>query len=184
MLPNRVLPNRVYRQGCSGSECASEMNRNRRGGRSAPSFPFSWKSPPGQVRMAFGFLGVGALYEVRKLWNELRQQDTLLSLPHYPQEDHKLRATALQTRIGGNIPNTLHVLSQVCSREDRLVFLSAFAEKAASKRLTDTLEEKSVEIAGVWRDSPESPRSWILRSEQSGSRTIVNYNEYMIQCPC
>lgn len=139
---------------------------------------------PEQAKMTFGFLGIGALYEVRNSLNGLRPQDTLLTLPHYPQEDHKLRATALQTRVGGNIPNTLHVLSQACSREDRLVFLSAFAEKAASKRLTDTLEEKSVEIAGVWRDCPDNPRSWILRSEHSGSRTIVNYNEYMIQCPC
>jgi hypothetical protein len=82
----------------------------------------------------------------------------------------------LTTRVGGNIPNTLDVLSQVIAASDRLVFVSVYAENRASKRLTDTLVQKSVEVAGVWRDCPENPRSWILRSERSGSRTIVNYN--------
>ena len=100
----------------------------------------------------------------------------MLSLPWYPEEDHKLRATGLTTRVGGNLPNTLDVLSQVVAPADRLVFVSVYAEKAVSKRLTDTLVEKSVEITGIWRDCPENPRSWILRSERSGSRTIVNYN--------
>ena len=99
-----------------------------------------------------------------------------MSLPWYPEEDHKLRATELTTRVGGNIPNTLNVLSQVATPLDRLVFVSVFAEEKASKRLTDTLVQKSVEIAGRWRDCPENPRSWILKSEQTGSRTIVNYN--------
>jgi len=102
-----------------------------------------------------------------------------LSLPHYPEEDSKLRATELTTRVGGNIPNTLQVLSQVRGPADRFVFLSAFAEKSVSKRLTDPLESKGVEIAGVWREEcHENPRSWILKSQDTGSRTIVNYNGY------
>jgi ketohexokinase len=100
----------------------------------------------------------------------------LLSLPWYPEEDQKLRATGLTTRVGGNIPNTLDVLSQVVVPVDRLVFVSVYAEKMVSKRLTDTLVQKSVEVNGIWRDCPENPRSWILRSEKTGSRTIVNYN--------
>lgn len=35
------------------------------------------------------------------------------SVPHFPQEDAKLRATALQIRRGGNCPNTLEVLQQL-----------------------------------------------------------------------
>jgi ketohexokinase len=102
----------------------------------------------------------------------------LLSLPHYPKEDEKLRATDLVTRVGGNVPNTLQVLSQMRSPQDRLIFISTFAEKAASKRLTDVLAKKSIEVEGVWRDCPDNPSSWILRSDQNGSRTIVNYNKY------
>lgn len=99
-----------------------------------------------------------------------------MSLPWYPEEDHKLRATGLTTRVGGNIPNTLNVLSQVVTPQDRLVFVSVYAKKTISKRLTDTLEEKSVEVVGLWRDCPDNPRSWILKSEKTGCRTIVNYN--------
>jgi ketohexokinase len=99
----------------------------------------------------------------------------LISLPFYPEEDQKLRATALTTRVGGNVPNTLNVLSQVKTDEDRLVFLSVYARH--SLRLTDALSQKAVEVRGLWRqDCAENPRSFILQSGKSGSRTIVNYN--------
>ena len=100
-------------------------------------------------------------------------------MPHYPEEDQKLRASNVTTRLGGNVPNTLNVLHQVAAKEDRLVLVSTFAERDSSQRLTDKLEEMGVEVAGVWRDDcPLNPQSWILKSEQTGSRTIVNYNGY------
>jgi len=100
-------------------------------------------------------------------------------VPHYPEEDQKLRASNVTTRLGGNVPNTLNVLHQVVAKEDRLVLVSTFAERDSSQRLTDKLEEMGVEVAGVWRDDcPLNPQSWILKSEQTGSRTIVNYNGY------
>ena len=100
-------------------------------------------------------------------------------MPHYPEEDQKLRASNVTTRLGGNVPNTLNVLHQVVAKEDRLVLVSTFAERDSSQRLTDKLEEMGVEVAGVWRDDcPLNPQSWILKSEQTGSRTIVNYNGY------
>jgi len=100
-------------------------------------------------------------------------------VPHYPEEDQKLRASNVTTRLGGNVPNTLNVLHQVAAKEDRLVLVSTFAERDSSQRLTDKLEEMGVEVAGVWRDDcPLNPQSWILKSEQTGSRTIVNYNGY------
>ncbi|KAH6626184.1 hypothetical protein B0J18DRAFT_408543 [Chaetomium sp. MPI-SDFR-AT-0129] len=39
--------------------------------------------------------------------------DTILTIPHFPTEDSKLRATALQVRRGGNCPNSLEVLAQL-----------------------------------------------------------------------
>jgi sugar/nucleoside kinase (ribokinase family) len=81
-------------------------------------------------------------------------------------------------RPGGNIPNTLTVLGQGRRIDDRLVFLSAIADKTVSRKLTEPLEKRGVEVIGKWRDSTANPQSWILRSEQTGSRTIVNYNEY------
>lgn len=85
----------------------------------------------------------------------------------------------MTTRLGGNVPNTLNVLHQVIAKEDRLVLVSTFAGRDTSQRLTDKLEEMGVEVAGVWRDDcRHNPQSWILKSEQTGSRTIVNYNGY------
>jgi ketohexokinase len=128
----------------------------------------------------FWFLGVGALYEVRNAFLIAdNRQDTIVSLPRYPEEDQKQRASAATTRLGGNIPNTLNVLRQVKRDEDRLVFISTFANWEASRRLTDQLVQKGIEVGGVWRDCPQNPQSWILKSEQSGSRTIVNYNGYI-----
>ncbi|KAK2789744.1 hypothetical protein FQN52_005869 [Onygenales sp. PD_12] len=39
--------------------------------------------------------------------------DTILTVPHYPGEDEKLRATTLSRRRGGNTLNTLEVLQQL-----------------------------------------------------------------------
>ncbi|KAM3517246.1 hypothetical protein NHJ13051_009152 [Beauveria bassiana] len=39
--------------------------------------------------------------------------DTILTVPHYPEEDTKLRASNLETRRGGNCANSLEVLQQL-----------------------------------------------------------------------
>ncbi|KAM7209159.1 Ketohexokinase [Naviculisporaceae sp. PSN 640] len=41
--------------------------------------------------------------------------DTILTVPFFPEEDSKLRATGLQVRRGGNCPNTLEVFQQLLS---------------------------------------------------------------------
>ena len=42
------------------------------------------------------------------------------SVPQFPEEDSKLRATALQVRRGGNCPNTVEVLQQLILSSDLL----------------------------------------------------------------
>lgn len=44
--------------------------------------------------------------------------DTILTVPQFPEEDSKLRATALQLRRGGNCPNTAEVLQQLLLSKD------------------------------------------------------------------
>lgn len=48
--------------------------------------------------------------------------DHILTVPHFPEEDSKLRATSFNKRIGGNTPNTFNVLQQLvtedCMEED------------------------------------------------------------------
>ncbi|PHH71635.1 hypothetical protein CDD82_6399 [Ophiocordyceps australis] len=43
--------------------------------------------------------------------------DTILTVPHFPAQDSKLRATSLSVRRGGNCPNTLEVLLQLLARD-------------------------------------------------------------------
>lgn len=41
--------------------------------------------------------------------------DTILHVPHFPHEDHKLRASSKENRRGGNGANTAEVLAQYSS---------------------------------------------------------------------
>lgn len=60
----------------------------------------------------------------------------MLTVPHFPHEDSKLRATSRKTCLGGNIPNTLGVLSQILinEKEDnwRLFFMGALGDDESS----------------------------------------------------
>lgn len=60
----------------------------------------------------------------------------MLTVPHFPHEDSKLRATSRKTRLGGNIPNTLGVLSQILIKEEednwRLLFMGALGDDESS----------------------------------------------------
>lgn len=58
------------------------------------------------------------------------------SVPHYPTEDSKLRASSLVRRRGGNCPNTLEVLQQLLSHNNpsnvSLVLLAVLPARGSS----------------------------------------------------
>ncbi|KAJ5790883.1 uncharacterized protein N7518_007894 [Penicillium psychrosexuale] len=111
--------------------------------------------------------------------------DTILTAPYYPNEDEKLRATKISHRRGGNCPNTLEVLSQLLqyrpsSAESSLNLIAVlpFKSSMASQQIQSSLGN------GVWLDKciyresfSEPASSYIITSQATGSRTIVNYNE-------
>lgn len=69
----------------------------------------------------FQIVGIGAVY-----------QDTILNVPFYPSEDSKLQATSVESRIGGNVFNTLAILSQLRRYDPEdlvLAFVGAFCEE-------------------------------------------------------
>ncbi|KAH8839515.1 hypothetical protein MCOR27_004771 [Pyricularia oryzae] len=115
--------------------------------------------------------------------------DTILSVPHFPEEDSKLRATNVQVRRGGNGANTLEVLQQLLPRcgdqEDQ--------RRPSLHLMTPLPDLESPETAQVVDsfgiDSPidlslclhrkgiqKTASSYIVRSNATGSRTIVNHN--------
>ncbi|KAK3905305.1 Ketohexokinase [Staphylotrichum tortipilum] len=132
--------------------------------------------------------------------------DTILTVPHYPEEDSKLRATALQLRRGGNCPNSLEVLAQLLTTPPsptpplRLHLVSTLpdASSPATRNILSSFDcgsssngdgsggdGKSGGIGAIdfsrclYRAGHDAPASsYIIRSSGGrGSRTIVNYND-------
>ena len=123
-------------------------------------------------------------------------------VPHFPDEDSKLRATALQVRRGGNCPNSLEVLAQlVAAGPQRLpiklhmVSCLPGAGTAATRKILasfgdngngngdddggDGGGDSSIDFSHcLYREGYEEPASsYIIRSGATGSRTIVNFSE-------
>ncbi|RHZ65675.1 uncharacterized protein CDV56_108342 [Aspergillus thermomutatus] len=104
---------------------------------------------------------------------------------HYPGEDEKLRASSISRRRGGNCPNTLEVLQQLIAHSkstskvslNLIAVLPAKASVASQQILADF--EPGVELKHcIYREEFNEPASsYIIKSQASGSRTIVNYNE-------
>ncbi|ETN43567.1 uncharacterized protein HMPREF1541_02726 [Cyphellophora europaea CBS 101466] len=124
--------------------------------------------------------------------------DTILTVPHYPGEDEKLRATSISHRRGGNGPNTLEVLAQLLHHKipDNTRHPTTIPQPASprpSLHLISTLPSKQSQAVSniassldptvdidhsIFRESHTEPASsYIVRSSTSGSRTIVNYND-------
>ncbi|KAF1809739.1 putative PfkB family kinase [Eremomyces bilateralis CBS 781.70] len=111
--------------------------------------------------------------------------DTILTVPHYPSEDAKQRASTLTKRPGGNCPNTLSVLSQLLPRAPThssplpLKFIGVLpAPTSPASDFIRASFDELVDLSGcIYREGEmEAAASYIVRSEESGSRTIINFN--------
>ncbi|KAM5342602.1 hypothetical protein ACJ41O_013568 [Fusarium nematophilum] len=105
-------------------------------------------------------------------------------VPFFPSEDSKLRATSLNIRRGGNCPNSLEVLEQLLTERDvlevHLVSPLPSASSPATRRIISSFGPVSkIDFRHcLYREeSTEAASSYIIRSEASGSRTLVNYND-------
>lgn len=105
------------------------------------------------------------------------------SVPQFPSEDSKLRATNLSIRRGGNCPNSLEVLQQLLKDRDEVQthLVSCLPRKSsdATRRIISSFGQGSkIDFSHcIYRDeNTEAASSYIIRSKESGSRTIVNYN--------
>lgn len=114
------------------------------------------------------------------------------SVPHFPDEDAKLRATSIVTRRGGNGSNSLEVLQQFAPASDLALHLvatlpsshSAATAKvlssfgAGNRNGNDREEPCRVDFSRcTYREGEtDAASSYILRSQATGSRTIVNHN--------
>ncbi|KAL2821776.1 Ribokinase-like protein [Aspergillus cavernicola] len=111
--------------------------------------------------------------------------DTILTTPRYPGEDEKLRATNISHRRGGNCPNSLEVLQQLVAQSSpaaqvplNLVTILPARSSVASRQIRDAFEPNVSLDHCIYREEFEEPASsYIIKSQSTGSRTIVNYNE-------
>ena len=92
---------------------------------------------------------------------------------------------SLQTRRGGNCPNTLEVLQQLLRREEHgrtitpylISCLPSVGSSATNKIVESFGPDALVDLTRCIYRSEENPASsYIIRSEATGSRTSVNYN--------
>lgn len=126
--------------------------------------------------------------------------DTILSVPHFPEEDSKLRATSSQVRRGGNCGNTLEVLQQLLHSQEANNGGNNSTSKTGAAHtqlhllspLPDASSPAAAQILGSFgsgggggstvgselclhRAGMTLPASsYIIRSESTGSRTIVS----------
>ncbi|KAF5657260.1 carbohydrate purine kinase [Fusarium heterosporum] len=107
-----------------------------------------------------------------------------VDVPFFPSEDSKLRATSLNIRRGGNCPNSLQVLEQLLADRDalQLYLVSPLPNisSSATRRVVSSFGPQSkIDFSRcLYREgSTEAASSYIIRSEETGSRTLVNYNE-------
>ncbi|OQD83842.1 hypothetical protein PENANT_c015G03806 [Penicillium antarcticum] len=111
--------------------------------------------------------------------------DTILTVPHYPNEDEKLRASTISHRRGGNCPNTLEVLGQLMQRgpsnnESSLNLITVLPSRSseASQSLKKSLGDQVQLDNCIYREQFNEPASsYVIKSQETGSRTIVNHNE-------
>ncbi|KAI8236473.1 hypothetical protein K4K54_003138 [Colletotrichum sp. SAR 10_86] len=129
------------------------------------------------------------------------------AIPRFPEEDAKLRATSLRVRRGGNCPNTIEVLQQLLRNLPGGGDESSPQEEVLQMHLVSPLPERQSQATAniiasltptstspgrepspsssavnfdhsLFRAGHQVPAScYILRSEATGSRTIVNHND-------
>jgi hypothetical protein len=110
-------------------------------------------------------------------------------VPHFPEEDSKLRATCLEVRRGGNCPNSLEVLQQLLRHSStteatlvrpHLVSVLPATDSPASSRIRSSFgHDTLVDFQHcLYREGHMEPASsYIIQSRATDTRTIVNHSD-------
>jgi ketohexokinase len=109
------------------------------------------------------------------------------SVPVFPEEDSKLRATRLQARRGGNVCNSLEVIEHLLAQRKHanevalhlVTCLPSRASPATAKLLSSFGPGSAIDVSHCLcrEDKTEPASSYVIRSQHNGSRTIVNFSD-------
>lgn len=101
--------------------------------------------------------------------------DIINTVDHFPREDEELRAVSQTRARGGNVTNTLVVLSQL---GHQVTWAGTLADDENSQLIQKDLARYSVNTGPVQVISQgRVPTSYITLNQQNGSRTIVHYRD-------
>ena len=101
--------------------------------------------------------------------------DIINQVAGFPTEDSEVRATDQTVRTGGNVSNTLSVLTQF---DHRCHFAGVLSEDADGKRIQASLNRQGIDLAhATILGHGHAPTSYITLNAQNGSRTIVHYRD-------
>jgi ketohexokinase len=101
--------------------------------------------------------------------------DLILNVTHYPQEDDEVRAQARRYQCGGNVANSLYVLSQL---GHQTAIVTTLAVDEASKQLKQTLQQRGIDTQYIQRFiKGATPTSYIQVAQDTGSRTITHFRQ-------
>jgi len=101
--------------------------------------------------------------------------DIVNHVEHYPAEDAEVRALSQEVRRGGNVANTLVVLSQL-GHDTR--WAGTLADDSDSATIRADLARYGIDTRHVELiPGGHAPTSYIALSRQNGSRTIVHYRD-------
>lgn len=93
----------------------------------------------------------------------------------FPAEDSEVRAVAQDIRRGGNVTNTLVVLSQL---GHHCRWAGTLADDAGGELIYAELSGYGINLSGVRRvRGGRTPTSYITLNRANGSRTIVHYRQ-------
>lgn len=101
--------------------------------------------------------------------------DIILKTPHYPREDEELRANARHFEVGGNVSNSLYVLSQLGHQSS---IMTTIGGDDAAKQLLNGLKSRQINTDHIQRFiQGQTPTSYIIQNTETGSRTITHYRD-------
>jgi len=101
--------------------------------------------------------------------------DIVNEVATYPIEDAKVRASAQDRCLGGNVANSLGVLRQL---GHACAWCGTYANDEPGREILDGLSDLGIDTApAIGHAGSTTPTSYISLSRETGSRTIVHFRD-------
>lgn len=101
--------------------------------------------------------------------------DTIFTVETYPKEDQEVRALKRQNSVGGNVNNSLYILSQL---GHECAICTTLATDSEAKLLMQGIQEREIDCSHIQKFiHGRTPNSMITLNAHTGSRTIIHYRD-------